>query len=117
MASGPTSHSSGVLNARGGDGSVLRRIITPIATTRKANNVPALDTSASRSTGKQAANAATNTPVMMVTTCGVKNFGCTVENILGIRPSRDMVNNTRVWPNIIIRMTDGSAMTAEAATA
>ena len=36
--------------------------------------------SASAPTGKKAANSATKTPVMIVTTCGVWNFGCTFES-------------------------------------
>ncbi len=45
-------------------------------------------------------------------TCGVWNVGCTFDSTSGSRPSRDIVKKMRVWPNIIIRMTDGSARIA-----
>ena len=81
-ASGPPRHTSGVRNGRGRFGSLLRSTITAIATMAKANSVPELEMSASSPTGKKAANTATNTPVMMVMTCGVWNCGCTVDRRL-----------------------------------
>jgi hypothetical protein len=87
----------------------LRRTSTAIETAAKANRVPEFEMSASSPTGKKAANSATKMPVMMVMTCGVWNFGWTLEKNGGSRPSRLITKKMRVWPNIIIRMTEGSA--------
>ena len=64
----------------------------------KANSVPEFEMSARMPTGNIAANSETNTPVIMVITCGVWNFGCTFDSASGSRPSRDMVKKMRVWP-------------------
>ena len=68
--------------------------------------------SASTPTGKKAANSDTNTPVITVITCGVWYFGWTLDSTAGSRPSRLITKKMRVWPNIIIRMTEGRARPA-----
>ena len=79
---------------------------------KKANKVPALEKSANCPTGRKAAPNATAMPVIQVTTCGVRNLGCTLERTSGSNPSRAMTKKIRVWPKIIIRMTVGSAIPA-----
>ena len=71
IASGHTTHTNGVRNGRWRLGWLLRRIITPIETMMNANSVPELEMSARMPTGTIAPNRATNTPVIIVTTCGV----------------------------------------------
>ncbi len=67
-ASGATTITAGVRNGRLRSGSVRRSTKTAMATMAKANSVPELEMSANTPTGKNAANSATNTPVMMVIT-------------------------------------------------
>ena len=79
---------------------------------KKANRVPELAMSASWPTGRKAAKKATATPVIMVTMCGVFHLGWILAKKPGSRPSRAITKKMRVWPNSMIRMTEGSARKA-----
>ena len=103
---------NGVRNGWWRPGSVRRITITAIDTAAKAKSVPEFEIFASCPTGKKAANRATAIPVRIVMTCGVLNLGWIFEKVAGNRPSRLITKKMRVWPNIIIRMTEGSARPA-----
>ncbi len=108
-ASGATIHTAGVRNTRLRPGSLRRSTMIARLTKKNAHKVPPLDTDASCPTGKKAAEIATPRPVMIVTTCGVPYFGCTLDRAPGNKPSRLITKNTRVCANIIMSTTDGSA--------
>src|SRR3546814_13231028 len=98
MAIGAVIEISVVLNGRWRLGSVRRITITAIDTAAKAKSVPEFEIFASCPTGKKAANSATATPVMIVITCGVLNFGWIFEKAAGSRPSRLITKKMRDWP-------------------
>src|SRR3982751_5187166 len=88
----------GTRNGRGRSGSVRLRKITPADTSTNANNVPIFVRSTTSAMFANAANVATKSPVRIVPTYGVRYFGCTFENALGSRPSRDIEKKMRGWP-------------------
>ncbi len=55
---------------------------------------------------------AIDTPVTSVMRVGAPLRLLTTASDCGSRPSRAMVKKIRLWPYIITRMTEGSAMTA-----
>jgi amino acid adenylation domain-containing protein len=79
---------AGVRNGRCRPGSRRRSAITPTATSTKANSVPMLVSSITSLMLANAAKNATNAPVRMVVTCGVRYFGCSFAANGGSSPSR-----------------------------
>src|SRR6185503_15659172 len=86
-----TSGTNGVLNGLCKLGSFLRRIITPAQTSTKANRVPIEVRSPATVPGTNPANKPTNTNNTILLLYGVRNFGCRSQNILGSKPSDDIV--------------------------
>src|SRR3989449_7510175 len=80
----------GVRNGRGRSGSRRRNTMIPSATRTNANRVPMFVSSSTQPIGANAADTATNTPVMIVVMCGVLYFGCTRAAHGGSSPSRAM---------------------------
>src|SRR5688500_10934665 len=78
------------LDGRERSAAVRRRKITAAETNTNANRVPMFVRSTTSAMFANAANVATNVPVMIVPTYGVRYFGCTFENSGGSRPSRDI---------------------------
>ena len=97
---------NGVRNGRFRSGRVRRRMITPIATSTNANNVPMLTSSANVFSGNTNVTIATATPVTSVVRYGVRNRSDTAENTGGSRRSRHIAKNTRLWPISSTRTTD-----------
>jgi predicted permease len=79
-------------------GWVLRSTITPSETMMNANSVPMFARSANVPISQMPAGIPTTSPAIQVLMCGVLWTGCTRENILGSRPSRDMANQMRACP-------------------
>lgn len=100
-----TSGTSGVRNERCRSGRVRRRMITPRATTTKANSVPMFTSVASSLMLVKPATTAMMTPSRMVGRYGVRNFGWVTEKNRGSRPSRLIAKNTRVCPSSRIMQT------------
>src|SRR2546425_10286300 len=84
----------------------------PSATNTNANSVPMLVSSSTQPIGANAAESATNTPVMIVVMCGVWYFGCTRAAQGGSRPSRAIDMKIRAWPSWNTSKTDVIAATA-----
>src|SRR6266581_694396 len=112
IAPSGTHGTSGVRKGRGRSGSLQRRIKTPAATSTKANNVPILHKSTTSLMLLTPANPATNTPVRIVVTYGVRNRGCTLAAHRGSNPSRAMTNKIRGWPSWKTNSTEVVATTA-----
>src|SRR5256885_13757178 len=87
----------------------------PSATNTKANNVPMFVSSSTQPIGANAAESATNTPVMIVVTCGVLYFGCTRAAHGCSNPSRAIDMKIRAWPSWNTSKTDAIAATAPSA--
>ena len=81
----------------------------------KAVSVPMLTISSSLPIGVSPATSITITPMTMVITHGVWNFGCTLLSGAGSRWSRDMANTTRLAPIISVSTTVVRPATAPAA--
>ena len=103
---------NGTRKARGRSGRVRRRMMTPIETSMKANNVPMLTNSASASSGMKPAKIVTTTPTPIVIRYGVTHVGWTLASPTGNSRSRLMANGTRDCPSIRISMTEVSPATA-----
>ena len=56
------------------------------------------------------------TPVTIVVTYGVPNFGCTLPNTGGSKPSRAIEKKMRGWPMSITSTTDASPKIAPIST-
>ena len=82
----------GVRNGRCRCGSRSLSAITPIATRTKANRVPMFVSSITSLMFANAAKNATNTPVRIVVTWGVRNLGCSFAAQPGSSPSRAIAN-------------------------
>ena len=82
-------------------------------TTTKADRIPMLVRSATRRIGKTPASTAAATPAIQVTRCGVPRWSVAA-NQRGRRPSRLIVNQTRVTPSRKVSMTVMIEMTANA---
>src|SRR3989449_8734139 len=87
----------------------------PSATNTNANNVPMFVSSSTQPIGANAAESATNTPVMIVVMCGVWYFGCTRAAHGGSKPSRAIDMKIRAWPSWNTSRTDVMAATAPSA--
>src|SRR5437879_1223823 len=105
----------GVRNGRGRSGSRRRNTLIPTATRTNANRVPMFVSSSTQPIGANAADTATNTPVMIVVMCGVLYLGCTRAAHGGSSPSRAMDMKMRAWPSWNTRSTDVIAATAPSA--
>src|SRR4051794_20938301 len=88
----------GTRKARGRSGCLRRRKITPNETSTNANSVPMFDKSAASPMSTTPAGIPTAKHAIHVDQCGVLNFGWTLENNFGSRPSRDMAYQIRAWP-------------------
>ena len=80
--------------------------MTPTHTMTNASSVPIETSSPSSAIGKKPATTAATTPVMIVVTYGVWNFGCTLPKTGGSRPSRLIEKKMRGWPMSITSTTD-----------
>src|SRR5438128_8978586 len=87
----------------------------PSATRTNANRVPMFVSSSTQPIGANAADTATNTPVMIVVMCGVLYYVCTRSAHGGSSPSRAMDMKMRAWPSWNTRSTDVIAATAPSA--
>src|SRR5207247_1195156 len=87
----------------------------PSATRTNANRVPMFVSSSTQPIGANAADTATNTPVMIVVMCGVLYLGCTRAAHGGSNPPRAMDMKMRAWPSWNTRSTDVIAATAPSA--
>src|SRR5712691_1173308 len=87
----------------------------PSATRTNANRVPMFVSSSTQPIGANAADTATNTPVIIVVMCGVLYLGCTRAAHGGSSPSRAMDMKMRAWPSWNTRSTDVMAATAPSA--
>src|SRR5215472_5836473 len=72
--------------------------MTPRETRTKAKSVPMFDRSAASLMAKMPEGMPTAKPAIQVDQCGVLKRGCTAENSLGNKPSRDMAYQMRAWP-------------------
>src|SRR5713226_4265909 len=88
----------GTRKARLRSGCLRRRRITPSETRTKANSVPILERSAASPMSTTPAGTPTAKQAIQVDQCGVLSLGCTAENSLGNRPSRDIAYQIRAWP-------------------
>ena len=115
IASGPTTQISGVRNGRWRSGSLHAQHHHAERDHEEREQRARVGDVGEHADREHAPRTATRTtPVMMVTTCGVWNCGCTSTSTSGSRPSRAIVKRMRVWPKIIISTTDGSATMAAA---
>src|SRR2546430_219793 len=105
----------GVRNGRGRSGSRRRSTTIPSATSTNANSVPMLVSSSTQPIGANAADTATNTPVMIVLMCGVLYLGCNRAAHGGSRPSRAIDMKIRAWPSWNTSSTEVIAATAPSA--
>src|SRR5213078_4478354 len=105
----------GVRNGRGRSGSRRRSTTMPSATNTNANSVPMFVSSSTQPIGANAADTATNTPVMIVVMWGVLYFGCTRAAQGGSRPSRAIDMKIRAWPSWNTSRTEVIAATAPSA--
>ncbi len=112
IASGPTSHGSGVRNLRGKSGAVLRSDSMHTATAMNANSVPAFASAAISFSGSRPAMIETITPVMSVINTGEPVRGLSAASRCGRSPSRAMTKKIRDWPYMKAMITVGSASTA-----
>src|SRR5437764_1001244 len=93
---GATILTYGVLNFLSRFGSRIRRTRTPIDTITNARRVPILQRLPASLTVKIAPQIATTVPVIIVVIQGVLNRGWTCLINGGSKPSRDMLQKTRV---------------------
>src|SRR5687768_1785635 len=89
----------GVLNLGLGAFGSCSSFNTPPHTRQKANNVPAEQISVTIDISTKKIGIATMMPVMIVEKPGVLNFGCTLANAGGSRPSRLMLIQMRGCPS------------------
>src|SRR5260221_1767573 len=75
-----------------------RRKITPRETSTNANSVPMFDRSAASPISTSPAGIPTAKQAIHVDQYGVLNLGCTAENSLGSRPSRDIAYQILACP-------------------
>ena len=93
-----TGQTSGTRNGRGRSGSVYRSTSTPVLTRTNAKSVPMFVKSYVSAASPINAQAATNTPVMIVVVEGTLVFGWIVAAHRGSRPSRAMAKKIRGCP-------------------
>jgi hypothetical protein len=105
----------GVRKVRGRSGCRYRSTITAVHTTRKANRIPMLVSSAASPIGRNPAMAPDAKPTIHVTRVGTCRVGCVFANHRGSSPSRDIENHTRVTPSMNVNITVRMPMIAPTA--